>query len=324
MKSWQPPIRIVVTGTRGKSTAARHIAAALGSVGVSFSARITGTTPVVLDRSGTRVIKRSAPVHISEMIWWFRNIPAGTEAAIAENSTVSPELQPLPCLWLDPGLIVWTSLLPDHQEYWGPGVEGARRVLLKGVPEGSRILLGPQALSDGELVSCLEKKDCILFRTRCRNGGYRLLYELMARNVLDIHGLPGDKASFGGLDRDPHEFRLVSPGSGGTIAWAFSSNDPVTAQALFSSLEWERERTTLLFNHRKDRPARLASHLPWMKEQGWKRVIVTGDRFYFPTGFHHVPLGDPRLLAGIVSRENLVFGCGNVRGLPVPSEVERF
>ncbi len=140
-------------------------AAALGSVGVSFSARITGTTPVVLDRSGTRVIKRSAPVHISEMIWWFRNIPAGTEAAIAENSTVSPELQPLPCLWLDPGLIVWTSLLPDHQEYWGPGVEGARRVLLKGVPEGSRILLGPQALSDGELVSCLEKKDCILFRT---------------------------------------------------------------------------------------------------------------------------------------------------------------
>ncbi len=323
MKRWKPPLRILVTGTRGKSTAVRYIYAALASIGISCSARLTGTIPAILDQSGKRTISRSSPAHISEMLWWLRNIPTGTEAAVAENSTVSPELQPLPCLWLEPDLVVWTSILPDHEEYWGPGIAGARKTLLKGVAKGSRVLLGPQASSDMDLVSNLGEKECILFRIHDKQADFHLQYETIARKSLEILGIPGEKADFGEVDRDPHDFRSLSTRGGGTIAWAFSSNDPATARILFTSLNWEKERTTLLFNHRKDRPSRLASHIPWMKNQGWKRVIVTGDRFFYPLGFDHVPLGDPRLMAGLVSEENQVFGCGNVRGLPLPSEVER-
>jgi hypothetical protein len=322
LRNTWPPYRILLTGTRGKSTAVRYIAAALDSIGISFSARITGTVPMVIEGLQEKRIVRNSPAHISEMIWWIRNIPEGTQAVVAENSAVSPELQPLSARWLDPGLIVWTSVLPDHAEYWGPHLSGAREALLNGVPRSSRVLLGNQAGQDRELVLALEKMKCTLFTTGMPVEELSHQYETIAVEALNILGLPGSEASFRRVPIDPHEFRIVNPRRGGAVAWAFSSNDPVTAEALFRSTGWDQERTALLFNHRHDRPSRLSAHLPWIRNGRWKRRIITGDRPLVLTGFSFFPPSSAAALADLVRSEGTVFGCGNVRGLPFAWEVE--
>lgn len=323
MKTGEPRYRILVTGTRGKSTAARYLASAFQSIGVSCSTRITGTIPTVIGPSGSRKIIRSCPGHISEMLWWLNNLPAGISAVIAENSAVSMDIQPLPAIWLQPSLIVWTTLLPDHSEQWGPGVAGAREALLTGVPDRSVVILGSQASMDKPLVSMLDEKGCSVFPMRESSKNFAEQYMSIAVKALDILGLPGEKATFRELAEDPHEFRVVTTPGGGLIAWAFSSNDPDTAKALFSSLGWEPEQTSILFNHRSDRPERLRSHTGFMKNLPWKAVRITGDRPFLPPGFRFGHFGTPQEMDAFASLSGRVFGCGNVRGLPLPKEVEK-
>lgn len=257
------------------------------------------------------------------MRWWLDNIPAGISTVIAENSAVSVDLQPLPANWLKPSLIVWTTLLPDHSEHWGPGVAGPRRALLAGVPDGSVVILGSQASLDRPLLSLLAGKGCSVFPVSVNTKNFAEQYKAIASQALDLLGLPGTKATFWNVAEDPHEFRTVLTPGGGLIAWAFSSNDPDTAKGLFSSLGWEPEQTAILFNHRSDRPERLRSHTDLMESLPWKAVRVTGDRSFLPWGLRFEHIRTPQEIDAFASFSGKVFGCGNVRGLPLPKEVEK-
>jgi hypothetical protein len=232
-------------------------------------------------------------------------------------------MQPLPAKWLKPSLIVWTTLLPDHTEHWGPGVSGARRSLLEGVPYGSDVILGPQASRDKPLLSSLAGKGCSVITMNGNDKNFAEQYKAIAVKALDILGLPGARASFRNVAEDPHEFRTIVTPGGGLIAWAFSSNDPDTARDLFSSLGWEPEQTAILFNHRSDRPERFGSHAGFLKTLPWKTVRVTGDRPFLPSGFRFRQTGTPQEMDTFASLSGRVFGCGNVRGLPFPKEVEK-
>ncbi len=323
MKREPPEYRLLVTGTRGKSTAARYLASAFESIGLTCSTRITGTVPTVIDPSGSRRIIRSCPGHISEMRWWLVNIPDGISAIVAENSAVSMDIQPLPAKWINPSLIIWTTLLPDHSELWGPGVDGARRALIEGVPAGSSVILGPQASPDKPLLSMLTGKGCTIITMKEKSKNFVEQYRAIAVKALDILGLPGSRASFSKVAEDPHEFRTIVTPGGGLIAWAFSSNDPDTAKNLFSSLGWHPRDTVILFNHRSDRPERLKSHKVFMKQLPWKAITITGDRPFLPLGFRFEHVVTPREIDAFASFSGNVFGCGNVRGLPFPEEVEK-
>lgn len=323
MNTEKPLYRVLVTGTRGKSTATRYLAAAFRSIGISCSARITGTVPTVIEGGVSRYISRSCPGHIDEMKWWLDRIPTGTLAVVAENSAVSPEIQPIAARWIKPALIVWTTLLPDHFEHWGPSLSGARRALLAGIPCGSRVLLGMGASSDRKLFEQLLQKKCRVFIAPGGSSSLKEQFEDIARCSLDIMGLDGSMASFNEIPPDPHEFRVARTSSGSLIAWAFSSNDPDTAMSLFRTLGWKPEETAFLFNHRKDRPSRLASHLPIMKDLPWKSVSISGDNFFFPFGLTRMNMITPIEIALFAEGSGgKVFGCGNVRGLPFPVEVE--
>ena len=126
------PLRILVTGTRGKSSLVRLLHAGLLACGLRSCARITGVLPRELSPSGCRTIRRAAPAHVREMRWWLAQVPRGTDAVVMENSAVAPELQEAAGAWLRPTLVVWTTLRSDHAEAWGPGIEGAARALAKG------------------------------------------------------------------------------------------------------------------------------------------------------------------------------------------------
>jgi len=104
--------RVLVTGSRGKSSVVCLLHCAFQAMEKQAYARITGIVPRELGPSGSRTILRSAPAHVEEMRWWLGQLPTATDAIIMENSAITPELQDLAGHWLQPNISVLTNTQP--------------------------------------------------------------------------------------------------------------------------------------------------------------------------------------------------------------------
>lgn len=311
------PIRILVTGSRGKSSLVRLLAAALEGAGISAAGRITGVLPRELFRGKETLILRSGPGSVEEMRWWLRSLPGETKGAVLENSAVDPELQGLAWRWMKPSCTVLTNVRPDHEEVWGRGEGAAAAALCGGIGGGPVIL--PRSVASVPAVSLLlGMKGCELFP--CPDGaGFRENHLSLVSGVCSFLGLDGPKTLAAAREVAPDiaDFRIFREGKG-MLASAFSANEPESTESLFQSAGWEREETTVLYNSRKDRIARLRSFLPWLTGHSWKRVAVTGSRpLFLPSGAEFLSLREPEDLGVFVASEGKVFGCGNVAGVPL-------
>lgn len=316
-------IRILVTGSRGKSTVVRMIHRALTASGIRAFGRITGVVPRTLTPHGQVPILRSSGVHVKEMAWWLRSLPADCQAVVMENSAVSQDLQPLAARWMKPSLTVFTNVRPDHQDAWGEGEEGASEALCAGVPKGGTVLLGGEMAESPMALALLQERRCRivmaplsfegLLPSHMESNG-ALALEACALSSLDrgisrsaIASLPPDLADFSVLDLKE-----------GKLAFAFSANDLTTTEELFLSLGWKKEDTTVVFNHRRDRPRRLRDFLPWLRDYPWKNRLIIGHRPLFQGGVAFCSVKDPSDMSALVRREGQVFGCGNaVYGVPL-------
>ncbi len=317
------PIRILVTGSRGKSSLVRLLTAALDGAGVSAAGRITGVLPREIFRGKETLILRSGPGSVQEMRWWLRSLPGGTEGAVLENSAVDQELQGLAWRWMKPSCTVLTNVRPDHEEVWGRGEEAAAAALCGGIGGGT-VILPCSVASVPAVPPILGKKGCGLLP--CPDGAcYRETHLSLVSGVCSFLGLDSGKALAAAREVAPDiaDFRLIREGRG-ILASAFSANEPESTETLFQSTGWERQETTVLYNSRKDRVARLRSFLPWLSEPSWKRVAVTGSRpLFLPSGAAFLSLRDPGELRAFVASEGKVFGCGNVAGVPLQYLLER-
>lgn len=314
----EPAYSVLVTGTRGKSSVVRLLAAAFRSLSIPCRARFTGVVPTEIAPGGARPILRSQGGHIEELRWWLRSLP-DTEAVVAENSAISVELQPLAARWLRPRLIVITNARADHEESWGPGDGGARRALLAGIPEGLPLLLGEEASADEALLTGLRERGNPLLLLPGDSGGHDGANRRLALATLAFFGLPAEKARFEPfLADDPGRFRILRSPSGGLLAFAFSANEPASTEVLWKRTGWEAQRTSVLFNHRRDRPRRLRSFLPWLTAKDWEGAFLCGSHPWRPLpDLRWLPLTAGRELDGLAARAGRLFGCGNVAGLPL-------
>ena len=301
--------RILVTGSRGKSSLVRMIAAGLSAAGLDVRGRITGVLPRELSRRGERRIVRNAPAHVEEMRWWLGQIPQGTDAVVMENAAVNPDLQSLAAQWLDPTLTVWTNARPDHQDQWGDGPGCAAAALLRGVPGGCALALGEELAASPSLMEKLKRRGGPL-AVAPKADGFLASNRALALAALESIDLGGEvvRRAIENLPPDIADFRVFQiPEDGGTLlAAAFSANDPESTEMLFASLGWPLEETSLLYADRGDRRARRQSFAPFMNRP-WREVkIVAGARIARPAA----PLRE-------WMRGKKVFGCGNVAGFPL-------
>ena len=324
------PLRILVTGTRGKSSLVRLLHAGLLACGLESRARITGVLPRELSLSGCRTIRRAAPAHVREMRWWLAQVPRGTDAVVMENSAVAPELQEAAGAWLRPTLVVWTTLRSDHAEAWGPGIEGAARTLAKGVPCGVPVAGGPETAHPG-LTSLLRERGCPLHILSGPEtpASHREANLALALHALSLCGIPAERLSaarleMAALSPDIADFRVLGEGED-LLAAAFSANEAESTGRLFGETGWDPSETTLLYHHRPDRPERLRGFLPWIASRPWRRTVFTrtgGPFFTLPFApFAHLGWED-----GITDAPSFevwrrgrgrVFACGNVAGWPL-------
>lgn len=312
-----PSVRVLVTGSRGKSSMVRLLTAVLEDAGISPAGRITGVLPRELFRGGEKLILRAGPGSAGEMKWWLDSLPSGAGGVVLENSAVAPELQLLAWRWLEPSCTVLTNVRPDHEDAWGRGEEAAARVLCSGIGGGAVVL--PESAAACRLVSgLLAEKGCELLP--CPDGtDFRKTHLSLAEGVCSFLGFEKSRvsAAAGRLPPDIADFQIFT-GDGGMLASAFSANDPESTLDLFTETGWSAEETTVLFNSRKDRTARLASFKGLMSAFPWKKTAVTGSRpLFLPPGTVFIPMRGPADLKAFVASEGAVLGCGNVAGVPL-------
>lgn len=308
-------VKVLVTGSRGKSTVVRMIHRAMVGCGLKAYGRVTGVIPRTLSPSGELPIIRYSGAHVEEMRWWLASLPSDVQGIVMENSAVSPDLQPLAGRWLHPSVTVLTNVRPDHQDMWGEGEESAAMALCVGIPDGGTVVVGEEVMSCSLAVDLLEEKKCDVQVAKTPKGelSYRSSNELIALAVCQMLGMDRDLSLRAIEDTEPDlaDFTVLQF-DGGSLAFAFSANDLITTEELFGSLRWSREDVTVLFNHRRDRPERYRVFRPWLDQGGWKDRFIIGDRPFFTGKSRYINLKGPQDLKKLVESKGLVFGCGNV------------
>ena len=321
--------RILLNGTRGKSTLVRLLHCALVACGIKAYGRVTGVIPRQLGPDGKSTpILRTNGGHVSEMRWWLDRLPAGARGVVMENSAVSPELQTLAARWLRPDLVVLTNILPDHIETWGPTRAQAAGVLLLGIPDKTTVVALEELLALDGVGEALEAKDCRVVTARrdpAASGDFRQANLALALAACDHLGLPRERTqpALRGLAPDLADFQVIQIGRT-ELALAFSANDLASTQALFASLGWDREDTRLIYNHRADRWARLSEFARNMFPGNWRQRLIIGARPWpLAKGAQYATASTVEQFIGLLKPGGRVFGCGNVQGLPLRFLIER-
>ncbi|MGB9824675.1 MAG: poly-gamma-glutamate synthase PgsB [Candidatus Hydrothermia bacterium] len=159
------PIRIVVNGTRGKSTVTRLIAAGLKGGGFKVMAKTTGTKPRMVINNETEVpVVRLGRANIREQLKIFREaVKNNVEATVFENMSLRPDLQYVEeSVIVKPQIVVITNVRSDHLDVMGPTLEDIARNFMNAVPRNA-------------IVFTAERELFPLLETLARNKGIRII-----------------------------------------------------------------------------------------------------------------------------------------------------
>jgi len=312
-------IRILVTGTRGKSSIVRGLKEVLCHCGISAWGKITGTEPLSLTPNGNYRIVRTSGAHVEEMRWWLNQLPKGAQAVIMENSAISADLQSLASKWLKPTLIIWTNSYQDHEEFWGTNKTGAVMALAKGIPKRSDVVCGPDVYTNHLALEILKDKRCNIIPVRLASATPIEISKSFIKEACLFLGIKGEKLeeALKKLRPSPHDFSIYEVGTPSTlIAFAFSANDIESTRHLWHELGWTCRETTLWFNHRKDRRKRLSVMKDFVASNPWRKVVLTGP-YPIGAGFDFNYLGFASTEDVVSALGDRAFGCGNIAGIPL-------
>jgi len=137
------PLRVVATGTRGKTTVARLLASVLREDGRTVLAKTTGSEPcLVLPDGSVERIRRRGPASILEQkALLHRAARLRSDAVVAEIMSIHAENHMVEGRRiLVPHLVLATNFLVDHTEAQGDTPEDVGSVLALAVPEGATVL----------------------------------------------------------------------------------------------------------------------------------------------------------------------------------------
>lgn len=300
------PLRICITGTRGKSSVTRLIASSLRENGLQVLAKTTGSKPVIIFPDGREEeIKRRSLASILEQKRLLQlGEKLGIDVLVCEMMGIHPESgKTESSKIIRPQILAITNIRLDHLSQMGSSTERIARVLASWIPEGSTVF-APQ----GEYFSIFQKaaREChskiirVLEDSRrdpsLLNGTFPF-YEWkenvgLALAVVDfmkvdyevaLRGMEKSKPDFGSLRVWKTDWGL--PPRRMDCVSGFAANDPESTGLIISSLMkkgfFDGKKILGLINLREDRGDRT---LQWIKalESG---ALSEFSRFYL-VGLH--------------------------------------
>ncbi|MFH1763163.1 MAG: Mur ligase family protein [Gemmatimonadota bacterium] len=152
------PLRVAVTGTRGKTTVTRLLAAVLSEDGKRVLAKTTGSEAAYLfpDGSIQEIRRLGAPSIIEQKRLLKRGAKLGVDVVLAEVMSLHPENHRVEVQQiLQPHLVLVTNFRVDHMEAHGRTRREVASVLALDVPPGVRAFLPEAEWEEGfqELVT---------------------------------------------------------------------------------------------------------------------------------------------------------------------------
>ena len=293
----QLPLRICVTGTRGKSSVVRLIAACLKDSQMSVFAKTTGSKPSMLfpDGNEREIQRRGNPTILEGKKVLKEASRIGIDAVVLEMMSIRPEsLRTEAIRMTKPHILVITNVREDHVDEMGKSREEIARCFASAIPEKSTVFL-PEEEFHPEFQEKAEKAGARLFLVPPA-----LPKDVPATAFEQNYRLALAVAAFCGKDRDK-AYRIAvgaAPDFGGLKVWkaktdgplsgwyfvsAFAANDPGTTRDVLVKLEetglFEGKKRIGLLNLRKDRGSRTMQWFDALQEESafaFDRLVVVG------------------------------------------------
>jgi len=291
------PLRVAVTGTRGKSTVTRLIAAALREAGYRVLAKTTGSKPAVIFPDGSEEeIRRSGTPTILEqkkIVRLARDVRA--DALVVEMMSIRAEtLTAESRKILQPTLLAVTNVRLDHIDDMGRTKDQIAASLAAAIPPAGRILVPEEECYSIFQQTADERKTQVVkvppFSSLQAGLEFPENFRL-ASAVTDVLGVPREtalrgmtraRADFGGLkvwkarpEPAKDDWYLVS---------AFAANEPESTALVLARVRGLRprlpDRLIGLLNLREDRGDRTKQWLDALRAgffDAFEELIFVGD-----------------------------------------------
>lgn len=298
------PLRIGVTGARGKSSVVRMITSILKESHGPVLAKTTGSQPVVYLPDGTETtIKRRGPISILEQKRVLKSAVNGSaQTVVMEMMSIRPE-----SLWveahrlLQPDLLVITNFRRDHREHWGDTRAEVLSALRSAITPGCSVIVPEEEDSPGLQEAAAEIGTDLalippLTREEMRSLGSRVsslefepnprLAVAVAEHLgiareLALRSLDASTSDRGGMR--VWCFDADRPLRSWYFANAFAANEPESSrlalEKLQASSDLEYTRILAVLNLRSDRPDRTLQWAEAVQSREFSevaKIYVTG------------------------------------------------
>ena len=286
------PLRILVNGTRGKSSVVKCISAALRESDKKTVVKITGVIPTIIYPDGSNnFIKRIAPARVQEQFKIMRLASKlSADCLVLECMSITPELQKLESKIFKPHIYVITNIKDDHREQMGNELEQVKAIC-NAIPTDSIVISSEQRYRTEIEKSVQMKKSSLIFVydeisgienipegsfesnikisvAVCKSAG---IDEVKARNAI-INEIRNSEGLFSEYSFDDTKIKFIN---------GFAVNDVTSSQEFLN--QWrnklgEFKNMNIIFNSRSDRPLRSIEFAKWFGSiENLNKIILTGS-----------------------------------------------
>lgn len=320
------PLRILVNGTRGKTTITRLIAYSLMEKGIKTVARSSGSSLEIIHSDGrVEEIKRKRNARILEMLPFFEcAVKEKAEAVVIECMALQEENQrTMRDTLVRPNIVIISNTFIDHVPEMGKTFEETAWCLSRSVPKDAVLYVTDDLYDDFGLnvKKVTAKESAPTGSIPIHPSSWALTKSLLSDLNIDENIL--NKAK----DRIPPDIGLLKEirGKKGSILLpSFSVNDRECMESTIieNKTKFPNKETIIVFNNRKDREHRILLLNEALEKMTDKpKVYVIGDypkkvSFYLSRrGINAIPSSIEHIKNEINSKENTLFiGLGNIKG----------
>ncbi len=303
------PLRICVTGTRGKSSVTRLIAASLREAGFAVLARTTGSKPVIIfpDGEEKEIKRRGSPSILEGKKILRKGAEHQAQALVLELMSIHPECGYYESVQMfKPHILVITNVRFDHLAQMGNSKEDIARCFASSIPENGTVFV-PQ----GEFFPVFKKVAERMSSPIIQIPGDSFAEYFQSKNNLPSFELEENirlsmgVAEFLGIDKKVALQGMIKarPDFGSLKTWTvdlgspprcwhlvscFAANDPESTQFVLSGFLEKKlfngKKIIGLLNLRRDRGDRTFQWLKALKEGAFPEI----RKFFFIGDHAHV------------------------------------
>ncbi len=335
--------RVIVNGTRGKSSVTAYIAAGLRMSNIKTFAKVTGIVPTIISLDGEeQKIVRRGSARVQEQFKMLRLARKNkAEAIVFECMSLHPEYQRIETKAVRPSLYIITNIGEDHFEEMGKERKDRIASICSAIPEHSCLVTirdeNYEAIKDYALKKHTRVILCREFvkDEKLPNGVFEKNINLTLTSLeamgLNPYTVKDAIIKYAASFKYPVN-KLVIRNTNLFFVNGFAVNDPPTAENFISY--WREKlspdaKVSIIFNTRSDRPGRTGLFCTWLTNLGLiDKIYITGTHVKAAVRMLSksvpdkiMPVENSIILVqklteniGGSDSEHIVFGIGNIAG----------